>query len=358
MVYYLTTLPGLAGVLADELGARVGERVQSTWRRRNAWISVVDWAGKPQELLAVRTAEDVFCEVGRLRLSGRESDLRMLAGAKFWGQPLRAALERWAEVPGRALTKELVMRVVVQADDVQWRRYRRLDLMLAAERALLTAGRSWRLNRAAAPVEVWLHQVERQLLVSVRLTSNAQRQHGGREVERPAALRPSVAAAMVWLSRPADDDIFLDPMCGTGTILLERAVLGRYRRLVGGDVDPAAVAAAWANFGPRHQPRELRRWDATALPLDDAAVTRIACNLPWGRQIGERRAIPALYEGVAKELARVLRPGGRMVLLTSEWDLLKRVLVAQPAVQMLQVVHNVEVLGRRADIFVAERLAS
>ena len=115
-------------------------------------------------------------------------------------------------------------------------------------------------------------------------------------------------------------------------------------------------AAALDNFGPRHQPREIVRWDARELPLADASVTTVLCNLPWGRQIGEQAAMPALYAGVMAELARVLVPGGRMVLLTSEWELLKRVVAACPELELHETVRNVEVLGRRADIVVVERL--
>jgi tRNA (guanine6-N2)-methyltransferase len=190
----------------------------------------------------------------------------------------------------------------------------------------------------------------------LRLTTNADRQHGGREVERGAALRPSVAAAMVALSEPADDDVFLDPMCGTGTLLLERAVAGRYELLLGGDSDPAAVEATLANFGPRHQPWRIELWDARKLPLEDGSVTRLVTNLPWGRQIGEKAAMPVLYAALVPEFARVLAPGGRMVLLTSEWDALKAVLRDSPTLSLERTVSNAEILGRRADMFVLVRI--
>ena len=228
-------------------------------------------------------------------------------------------------------------------------------MMLAAERALLIAGASWRLDRDVAPLEIWLQQSGRELLLSVRLSTGAMRSHGGREVERGAALRPSVAAAMVRLTRPADADVFLDPMCGTGTLLLERAQMGRYGLLLGGDNDDGAVRAALTNFGPRHQPRRIERWDATKLPVDDATVDAAACNLPWGRQISEQAALPSLYAGVLREMVRVVKPGGRIVLLTSEWDILKRAVRDHPELRVEQMVSNVEILGRRADIFVLTR---
>jgi 23S rRNA G2445 N2-methylase RlmL len=306
--------------------------------------------------LSLRTVEDVFVVLGSLKLSGQPSDMKALASASWWGAPLREALTAWSRVTGKPIVKRLQFRVVVQADDVAWRNYRRQDLMLAGERALLNAGTSWRLSREEAPLEIWLQQSGRELLASVRLSTADMRQHGGREAERGAALRPSVAAAMVQLTRPADSDVFLDPMCGTGTLLLERAQVGRYGLLLGGDNDSAAVAAALANFGPRHQPRRIERWDATALPVEDASVNAVACNLPWGRQISEQSALPALYAGVLREMARVVVSGGRIVLLTSEWNILKRAVRDRSELRMDQTISNVEILGRRADLLVLVRV--
>jgi tRNA (guanine6-N2)-methyltransferase len=351
MNYLLSVFPGLARVAAEELREKCGQKAGRPLRMRNAELVPVQ-AGVGGLLLELRTVEDVFVELGRHKLSGQLADVKALPQAPVWGKPLREALAVWSRVTGRPLVKRQQFRVVVQADDVQWRQYRRQELMLAAERAMLAAGASWRLNRDETPLEVWLQQVGRELVVSVRLSDNTRRQRGGRAVEREAALRPTVAAALVWLTRLRDADVFLDPMCGSGTILLERAVAGRYQQLVGGDSDPAAVAAALANFGPRHQPRRIERWDARALPLADDSVTAIACNLPWGRQVGEKAAMPALYAAVLPEWARVLASGGRMVLLTSEWDVLKTELRARPELELEQTVANVEILGRRADIFV------
>ncbi len=352
----MTVVPGLAEVAVAEVRERLGVAARPAGRARHHDLVELDWPGPAAELLTVRTVEDVFVVLGSLGLSGRVSDTKAVAEAPWWGGRLRQALDAWAAVRRRPLVKRLVWRVVVQADDVAWRQYRRQELTLAAERGLLNAGPSWRLTRDEAPLEVWMWQIGRELRAALRLTDNDDRQHGGREVERAAALRPSIAAAMVYLSRPADDDVVLDPMCGTGTLLLERAVSGRYERLLGGDNDAVAVAATLANFGPRHQPRDIVRWDARSLPLADGLATVLLCNLPWGRQVGEKAAMPELYAALVPEFARAVRPGGRLVLLTSEWDVLKDALRRSPALRLERTLGNVEVLGRRADLFVLSRV--
>ncbi len=342
---------GLSDVLADEVKQRLGVTAEKVADLRGSELVSIPAATDAKAATGMRTAEDVFLTLGRIRLSGQLVDLKSIERMGLWSSPLREALDIWSNLRGQPIVKRMSFRVVVQAEDVSWRRYRRSDIVLAAERGLIDAGSSWRANRDEAPLEIWLQQVGRELIVNVRLTTNDDRQHGGREVEREAALRPSVAAAMVWLSQPQDHDVFMDPMCGSGTILLERAKASRYELLLGGDIDQSAVDATLANFGPKHQPRRIQQWDATHLPLEDASVSTVACNLPWGRKISEQEQLPALYGASLREWARVMQPDGRMVILTSEWDMLKAAVVAA-GLRIRTTVPNVRVLGRRADIFV------
>jgi tRNA (guanine6-N2)-methyltransferase len=354
--YQLSMFPGLGDAVRQETDAFLGVTPTIIGRLRNSEIASVHYDGDPSKLLGLRTVEDVFVRVGTLPLSGQTIDLKNIERAKIWGPELRQALAVWSKALERPLVKRQQFRVVVQADDVPWRRYRRVDMTLAGERALVQFGSSWRLSRDEAPLEIWMQQVGRELLVSVRLSTNEDRQHGGRAAELDAALRPSVAASMVQLAGISSDDVVLDPMCGTGTILLERAMAGRYKFLLGGDISQIAVTAALTNFGPRHKPREIVLWDATNLPLQDDSVNKIICNLPWGRQISTQAALPALYAKFLDEAARVLAAGGRIVLLTSEWDLMKKTIAHKAGLKLVRTVSNIEILGRRADIFMLEHV--
>ena len=243
----------------------------------------------------------------------------------------------------------------MQADDAAWREYRRVDLQQAAEAGLRRVRPGWRLSPDEAPLEIWLHQTGRTLHISLRLTNGLRRSRGGREVERAAALRPTIAAAMVMVSRPEDDDVFLDPMCGTGTILLERATAGRHGLLLGGDIDPAAVKATLANFGPRHKPVRIERMDARRLPLEDVSVDKFVTNLPWGVQVAAGVDLADLYARVVSEAVRVVRPGGLLVMLTSAQGVLDKAVKAQRKLSLARRVNGIEVLGRSAVLSVYER---
>jgi len=109
-----------------------------------------------------------------------------------------------------------------------------------------------------------------ELVLTLRLSDERLRHRDYKVAHMPGSLRPSVAAALGWLSEPAPDDIVLDPMCGAGTVLIERAYLGRYQQLIGGDSNPAMLEAAprerWPSlqadrslFMGRHNDRAGRR---------------------------------------------------------------------------------------------------
>ena len=95
--------------------------------------------------------------------------------------------------------------------------------------------------------------------------------------------------------------------------------------------------------------------DARRLPLEDASVDKFVTNLPWGRQIGKLEDLPALYGGVMSEAVRVVRPGGVLVLLTSEVEILRRAIQESPGAKLEHTTPGIEVLGRRAEMFVLSR---
>ena len=173
------------------------------------------------------------------------------------------------------------------------REFRRVDLQHAVERGVLERGdHTWRLVDDNADVEIWATMFPDDILLAIRLSDERMRHRDYKVAHMPGSLRPAVAAALGWLSQPADDDVVLDPLCGAGTVLIERAQIGRYKLLMGSDHDSEALAAARTNVGPRYKPLELHPWDAVAIPLPDASVNKVITNLPWGIRHGSHVAKP------------------------------------------------------------------
>jgi 23S rRNA G2445 N2-methylase RlmL len=379
--YIAQTQPGFEAIAAQEIAETLDSAVLRGMRAvadKNG-MALFEYAGDPHDLLALRTVEDVFAIVARLPGLPLTADgLRLLRDTAAT-MPIEPALRVARQLkPGRGGHGRLRFRVV--ARQVGQAAYRRVDAQQAVERAIAARGdHHWRLAEEGA-LEFWLtllpddssttrskspargsrrpaHQAHAgyEALLALRLSDEQMRHRDYKLEHLPASLRPSAAAALVWLTRPAPDDVFLDPMCGAGTILIERAHAGRYALLLGGDTREPALEVARGNVGPRYKPIELRQWDARSLPLDAASITAAAVNLPFGKQIGSAEENRTLYPAVLRELTRVLRPGARLVALTGDRrafdDALRRTRgLARRA------VYPVLVLGQPAGVYVIERV--
>jgi tRNA (guanine6-N2)-methyltransferase len=144
----------------------------------------------------------------------------------------------------------------------------------------------------------------------------------------PGAVNATVAAAMTDLAGVQSSDRVLNVMCGSGTILIERLLVGRTARAVGVDTDPhtlelAARNAQAAGVSARLQ---LVQADATDLPFEGETFSVAFADLPWGERVGSRGRNEAVYRDTLAELARVLVSGAPAVLLTQHVQPLERVL--------------------------------
>lgn len=356
LTYMAQTQPGFEVIAAEEITRKLeGATVRETRVIADkSGIVLFSYPGDIADLLELRTVEDLFAVVAILRgLPPTRAALQQLTRIATRAPEVDEALRLARQIqPGRGGQGKLLFRVV--ARQVGQAAYRRLDAQQAVERGIAARDdHKWRRDDEGA-IEFWLTLLPEEMLLALRLTNERMRHRKYQVAHMPAALRPAAAAALVWLTRPAPDDVFLDPMCGTGTILIERAYAGRYRLLLGGDISEEAVAAAHMNIGSRYKPIDVRVWDAQALPLDAGSVSAAAVNLPFGRQIGTLAANRALYTAFLREATRVLRPGARLVALTSDLRAIDEALRRVSALRYRQS-YPVQVLGRPARVYVIER---
>ena len=168
---------------------------------------------------------------------------------------------------------------------------------------------------------------------------------GYRSHSNAAPIRETLAAAIVAMSRPREDVLLWDTMCGSGTIAIEAAMMmnkiapGKSRRFAAedfaflpksiwknareeaiegeirsgfevyaSDIDPASVALAEKNArlaGVSHAVKTMHL-DATRIRADGRRGT-IVTNPPYGERLGTQREAEELYKRLGEHF-RSLSP--------------------------------------------------
>ncbi len=112
----------------------------------------------------------------------------------------------------------------------------------------------------------------------------SQRRPTDRPFFQPGSMAPRLARALVNIAGIREADVLVDPMCGTGGILLEGGLVGA--RVIGLDMQRRMVEGARRNCraitpGARV---ELIVGDARALPVQAGMVRAVVFDAPYGRQ--------------------------------------------------------------------------
>lgn len=349
MRYFLLTTRGLE----DIARAEVQERLPAAALRETAYRRVALEAppAAAPALLELRCADDVFGEAADWTGIGKaQSTLERLA-ALAATVDLRPALELCATL--RPVARPV--RFAVSASFVGRRNYTTPQIKLAlADGVTRRYGWAYVAEEVADGLSLRLFIEHERALLGVRLGAQPLHRRPYKQHTIPGSLKPPVAAALARLAGAAPGVTLLDPLCGVGTIVIEAALLGA--QTFGGDNDPAALALARANLAASGASATLRAWDATALPLERASIDGAAANLPFGRQVLAGAELRDLYAGCLTELARVLRPGGAALLLTSQSDTLATALERQPAFATL-ARREISLYGQTPTVWQLERRA-
>ncbi|PKM80698.1 MAG: RNA methyltransferase [Firmicutes bacterium HGW-Firmicutes-14] len=167
---------------------------------------------------------------------------------------------------------------------------------------------------------------------------------GYRKLTGEAPLKETLAAAMVTLAHWFHDRVLMDPLCGTGTIPIEAALIGlniapgitrkfaaedwpaipevmwrntrkeayalikqeRHLQIIGTDINEKAVSLA------RYHAREAgvdEHIHFQRLPLSQVRTKSkygyIICNPPYGQRLGETREVETLYREMGRVFANL-----------------------------------------------------
>jgi 23S rRNA (guanine2445-N2)-methyltransferase / 23S rRNA (guanine2069-N7)-methyltransferase len=222
------------------------------------------------------------------------------------------------------------------------------------------------IDTADADVRVHVHAQRRQLTVSVNLAGESLHQRGYRARGGIAPLKENLAAGILlragWPEMASAGAAFVDPLCGSGTFVIEAALMARdiapgllrkrfgfagwgghdeptwqrvkaealSRRLEtaahgpirGSDQDARAVRSAVENLERAGLTRivHVERRDLERLERPTEGVGLVCTNPPYGERLGEQQALEPLYRQLGKKL-REHFGGWRAVVLTANAEL-------------------------------------
>ena len=192
-----------------------------------------------------------------------------------------------------------------------------------------------------------------EVYVGLDTTGEALHKRGYRIYNHPAPLNPVIASALIILSGWECEEILLDPMCGSGTILIESAMMCRnippqkfrvdfqFTKIWGYDLLDEVREEVFENkmdlnligiekfrkhlIGAKLNSEragvsdtiDYIQGDATRLCLKRADI--VVTNPPYGLRIAKKKIIEDLYEGFLESASSV----DKIVIITAEYKILK-----------------------------------
>nr|WP_240936933.1 methyltransferase domain-containing protein [Halomicrobium mukohataei] len=124
-----------------------------------------------------------------------------------------------------------------------------------------------------------------------------------RPFTQPGSMDPMEARAIVNIAGARAGRRVVDPMCGTGGILIEAGLTGA--DVVGTDAQEKMVRGARENLDAFLDDFAVARADATALPLRDDAADAVVFDAPYGRQSKIEGELDAVVSGALTEAKRI-----------------------------------------------------
>lgn len=211
-------------------------------------------------------------------------------------------------------------------------------------------GERLKVNLNEPDVIVRVDVVGDEYFVGIDTTGEGLHKRWWRVYDHPAHLNTTIACSMIKLSGWRFDESLVDPMCGSGTILIEAAMMGRnispgknrsfaYFKLLGEKVELSEENRRMMELkgiekfkkhveGAKANAEKANVLDTIKFEVGDALKMEgiydcIITNPPYGLRIARKGIIENLYDGLCKAAKRCMHENSRFVVITSEFGLMR-----------------------------------
>ncbi|MGQ9554908.1 MAG: methyltransferase domain-containing protein [Anaerolineae bacterium] len=312
--YELELIPGLEGIVQDELSERFGSGVVIVAQPQPGRIQI-KFRGSPGALTGLRSVVAVHLRqrfaIPRPRaLLGHEHMTHLVSMIRNLVLQQRSADFATLKLSAAGSQSPVFTRFQEQlASSLGLSRADRQGDLLVTVRRPLDRSPGWE--------------------VLVRTTPRPLSARAWRVRDMPGALNATVAHAMVRLTGRQPGKVVLNLACGSGTLLVEYLEQAPSRLAIGVDSSAAALKAARENLTASGHASEvvLINSDAANLPLASRAVDVLLADLPYGMLVGSTAENVRLYPALLLEAARVAVPSAGLVAITASKRLFELAIV-------------------------------
>ncbi len=311
-----TTNPGIEDIAAEEISAKLSASIEEVRSGRGRVISRVP-ESKLFKIDTLRSIHRARILLGESRICETKECLNVL----------RELLE---SLPFEQYITPSVS-FAVRAERVGFHEFTSLDVARVAGDAIISRIRSRYGVRPPVDLDhpaviVSVDVMFDRVYASIELGGDLSwHRRGYRVYEHPAALKPTLAYAMIVLSGMRDNETILDPMCGGGTIPIEALLVFESASGYCSDFNPSHIRGARMNAVAARVASRIRFFvlDAREISSRFKRVERIVLNPPYGIRLGNPRVIRELYTAFLHEVVKL--DFERLVMITTEYEHVRKV---------------------------------
>lgn len=209
-------------------------------------------------------------------------------------------------------------------------------------------------GKKVADLEFWfLYRTEKIGFFMLRITKNKKKLEKGE-------LRPELTNILSLISEPKEDDIFLDPFCGSGAIPLERSRMANFKGIFACDRNEEEIKNLKEKIKSVKSKKLnksffVKKLDFFENKFDDNYFTTIVTDPPWGffEKVGN---IELFHTKMFEEMHRILIKNGLIVILTANKDLVTKNLNSMQLKLKLVETYDILVSGKKAAIYKIQKL--